>query len=602
VRKKLLGGVVIVGLVVLNALGTGPAGGQEASRVRVAIKGFENNITPFTVSFGALPATNDLMHLVYDSLFWSQVKAEPEPWLAESAEPADGGREWTVQLRDDVTWHDGTPFTAEDVKFSFEYYRDQPGASGRYAHHVGDVPDFERAEVLDPTTIKLFFNEPAPQFEIMPGADLPIVAKHVWEGVESPADQTEQLPVGTGPYRVVDIVPDQRYRLEANQSYFKGTPTVDELELVVIKDPASAFAALRTGDIDMVERNVPPELVEQFENDPDIEVAESTRMESTQLYFNGRKAPLTDPRLRKAISMAIDVDALVETVILGHGRPGRDTFVHPDSPWAVPDGTHDHDPEEAARLLDEAGYRVSGTDGVRVAPDGTPLDFSVLLSSFEPLEIRAVQAVAEQVEAVGVRLRPEPLEPTALRARRQAPPGEAPTYDLYVSNLEAHAHADPDGLYYFFHSPGDRGFGGAITGYSNAEFDRLAVEATTAEVQEREKLTAEMQAILADEVPAIVMWYPDSQYAYRPAAYDGWVRDPGQGIFTKRSFLPAYVEEAAAAADEGDGGSAAGEEGSAAGGDGSALPVAVAVAALVVAGLVAVVVLRRRATAEDDDE
>ncbi|MBW3557410.1 MAG: ABC transporter substrate-binding protein, partial [Actinobacteria bacterium] len=559
----------------------------------VAIKGFENNITPFTVAFGALPATNDLMHLVHDSLFWSQVKADPEPWLAESAEPSEGGRVWTVKLRDDVRWHDGAPFTAEDVKFSFEYYRDQPGASGRYAHHVGDVPSFDRAEVLDPTTVELIFNEPAPQFKIMPGADLPIVAKHVWEGVTEPADQTEQLPVGTGPFQLVEIVPDQRYRLQANDDYFKGAPTVDELELVIIKDPASAFAALRTGDIDMVERNVPPELVEQFRNSADIELAESTRMESTQLYFNARKAPLTDPALRKAISMAVDVDALVETIILGHGRPGRDSFVHPDSPWAIPDGRHEHDPQQARRLLDDAGYGPAGADGVRTAPDGTPLDFSVLLSSFEPLEIRAVQAVAEQVEQIGVRLRPEPLEPTALRARRQAPPGEAPTYDLYVSNLESHAHADPDGLYYFFHSPGDKGFGGAITGYSNDEFDSLAERATTAEIEERKDLTAQMQAILADEVPAIVMWYPDSQFAYRPAAYDGWVRDPGQGIFTKRSFLPEYVE---GATEEAGGAESGADSGS------SAFPAVVVVAALAVAGLGAVVLLRRRTGAGDDDE
>jgi peptide/nickel transport system substrate-binding protein len=593
-RGRLMAAVIAVLLLVSLAAGA-PAQSQEASRVRVAIKGFENNITPFTVAFGALPATNDIMHLVHDSLFWSQVSADPEPWLAESAESSDGGRMWTVTLRDGVQWHDGVPFTAEDVKFSFEFYRDQPGASGRYAHHVFDVPDFDRAEVVDPLTINLFFNAPAPQFEIMPGADLPIVAKHVWEGIEEPGTATEMLPVGTGPYQLVEIVPDQRYRLQANETYFKGRPTVDELELVVIKDPASAFAALQTGDIDMVERTVPPELVEQFRNSSDIEVAESTRLESSQLYFNARKAPLTDPALRKAISMAVDVDAIVDNVLLGSGRPGRDTFVHPDSPWAVPDGDHEYDPEAAREMLDEAGYGATDPDGVRTAPDGTRLEFTALVSSFEPLEIRAVQLIAQQVEEIGVRLSPEPLEPTALRSRRQAPPGEAPTFDLYVSNLEAHAHADPDGLYYFFHSPGDRGFGGAISGYSNPAYDALAVEATTAERDRRTELTAEMQEILAEEAPAIVMWYDPGLYAYRPAAYDGWVRDPGQGIFTKRSFLPEYVQEAAADGDQGSTTTAASEEDS-----GSTVWV-VLIGALALAGVAAVIVSRRR-TAEPDDE
>lgn len=587
----------MVGALALATLGLGvPAQSQEASRVRVAIKGFENNITPFTVTFGALPATNDIMHLVHDSLFWSQVKTDPEPWLAESAEPSDDGRMWTVKLRDGVRWHDGLPFTAEDVKFSFEFYRDQPGASGRYAHHVFDVPDFERAEVVDPLTVNLFFSVPAPQFEIMPGADLPIVAKHVWEGVAEPGTATEMLPVGTGPYQVVEIVPDQRYRLQANENYFKGPPTVDELELVVIKDPASAFAALQTGDVDIVERTVPPELVEQFRNSSDIEVAESTRLESSQLYFNARKAPLTDPTLRKAISMAVDVDAIVDNVLLGKGRPGRDTFVHPDSPWAVPDGGHEYDPEAAQQMLDEAGYDATDADGVRLAPDGTRLDFAALVSSFEPLEIRAVQLIAQQVEQIGVRIRPEPLEPTALRARRQAPPGEAPTFDLYVSNLEAHAHADPDGLYYFFHSPGNRGFGGAISGYSNPAYDALAVEATTAERNRREELTAEMQEILAEEAPVIVMWYDPGLYAYRPAAYDGWVRDPGQGIFTKRSFLPEYVEQAASSGDQASTAGTGSEEES-----GSTVWVVI-IGVLALAGVAGVVVSRRRSAADADDE
>lgn len=130
-------------------------------------------------------------------MFWSQVRVDPEPWLAESAEPSPDGRVWTVKLREGVRWHDGVPFTADDVKFSFEYYRDQAGASGRYAHHVFDVPDFDRAEVVDPLTVSLFFNVATPQFKIMPGGDLPMMAKHIWEGVAEPATATDKLPVPT---------------------------------------------------------------------------------------------------------------------------------------------------------------------------------------------------------------------------------------------------------------------------------------------------------------------------------------------------------------------------------------------------------------------
>lgn len=552
--------------VVLTGLAGGPAVGQstdEVRRVRVAIKGFENNITPFTVSFQANPATNDLQHLVYDSLFWSQSKADPEPWLAEKAEPSADNRTWTVTLRDDVVWHDGKPFGPEDVAFSYEYYKQQAGASGRYAHHVFDVPAYERAEIVDDRTIKLFFSQPAPQFKIMPGADLPIIAKHIYEAVKEPGKMTTTLPVGTGPFKLVEIVPDQRYRFEANDTYFKGAPKVDELELVVIKDPASAFTALRTGDVDMVERNVPAELLDQLKATKDIKIAEGTRFESTQLYFNARKAPLSDAKVRKAITLGIDLNAIVESVLLGQARPGRDTYLHPDSPWAVEDGDHEHDPDRAAELLDQAGFATKGPDGVRTSADGKRLEFSVLVSSFEPFDIRAVQLLARQLEPLGVKLNAEPLDPATLRQRRQAPPGQAPTYDAYVSNIESHAHVDPDALYYFFHSPGPKGFGGAITGYSNPSYDKLVEEAATADNADRRRLLAQAQEILARDMPLQVLWYPDGKWAYRPAAYDGWASDPGHGILTKRSLLPGYeeiaVERAASTGEE------AGDE--AAGGD-----------------------------------
>lgn len=576
-----------------------PASGQTSGErtVRVAIKGFENNITPFTVGFGANPATNDIQHLVYDSLFWSQVKADPEPWLAEQAESSDGGKLWTVTLRDDVTWHDGTPFTADDVAFSYDYYKRQAGASGRYAHHVFDVPSFERAEIVDKTTIKLFFATPAPQFKIMPGGDLPIIARHIYENVTEPAKMTEALPVGTGPFKLEEIVPDQRYRFSANTEYFKGKPLVDRLELVIIKDPASAFTALRTGDIDMVERNVPPELVEQLTKTAGVGIAKGTRFESSQVYFNARKSPLSDPKLRKAMTMSMDLEAVVETVLLGNARPGRDGYLHPDSPWASDDDGHDLDPTAAAKLLDDAGYQAKDPDGVRKSPEGVRLEFSVLVSSFEPQEIRAVQLISRQLEPLGVKLNAEPLDPATLRQRRGAPPGEVPTYDMYVSNLESHAHVDPDALYYFFHSPGKKGFGGSITGYGNPQYDQIVEQAAVAQTPERRRLLADAQEILAAETPLMVLWYPDGIWAFREAAYDEWKIDRGHGIFTKRSFLPGYEElsierAAAAGAEEG---TAPGE-----GGADSKLPIVVAVGGGLLVLLLVVTLVRRRRPAEDE--
>ena len=599
--RRVLVSACCLGLAAAGPVAPSPAAGQAGATktVRVAIKGFENNITPFTVGFGALPATNDIQHLVYDALFWSQAVPDPEPWLAESAESADGGKTWDVKLRDDVTWHDGTPFTSADVAFSFDYYKAQPGASGRYAHHVSDVPAYDRSEIVDDHRLRMLFKQPAPQFRIMPGGDLPIIAKHIYENVDQPAAMTTQLPVGTGPFKLVEIVPDQRYRMEANKDHFKGAPKIDQLELVIVKDPQSAYTALRTGDIDMVERNIPPELVDQLRGTDGIGVAKSTRFDSVQMYFNARKAPWSDPKLRKAISTGIDLDALVDTVLLGHGRPGRDGFIHPDSPWALPEAEagHDFDRAAAARMLDDAGYTAKDPDGIRKAPDGARLELNVLVSSFEPTDIRAMQLVAEQIAPLGVKLNVEPLDPATLRTRRQAPPGGIPNYDAYVSSLEAHAHVDPDGLYYFFHSPGPKGFGAAISGYTSAEMDRLIEEATGKENDERKEILGEAQKVLARDMPVIVLYYPDGQFAFRETAYDGWVADKGQGIFTKRSFLPGYEEIAVQNAADPEAPAVAGDDDD--GGGVPAIPIAVAVVAAI--GLFAYLGSRgRRRTAEDE--
>lgn len=519
-----------------------PTSPPTAKTLTVALPGFENNLTPFTLTFGSLPNTHDMIMLVYDTLFWSQNDKDPEPWLAEKAERSADGLTWTVTLRSGVTWHDGTPFSADDVKFTFDYYQANSGSSGRYAHHVYDVPPFDRVEVVDPLTLKFVYKAPAPSFNILPGADLPIIPKHVWESITEPNKAAEALPIGTGPYKLVEIVPNEQYRFEANADYFKGTPTVDEIVMPIVPDPAAAFAALRTGQVDFVARNVPPELIDQFSGLPDLKVVEGTKLESTQLYFNARKAPLTDPKLRKAISLAIDGQALVDTVLLGRGRPGRDSFVHPDSPWAIADGGHEFDSAQAAKMLDDAGYTQKDADGIRLTPEGARLEFTILVSSFSPQDLRATQLVSDQVLPIGVKLNLEALDPATLRQRRQAPPGEIPTFDAYVSGLESHAHVDPDGLYYFFHSPGPKGFGGAITGYSNAEVDRLSEQAASElDAATRVKAMGDIQRILAAEVPVIVYYYPDGVYAYRPAAYDGWLADPGHGILTKRSFLAGYA-------------------------------------------------------------
>lgn len=518
------------------------SGDREAvDSLTVAIPGYENNVSPLTLSFGSFPLTHDMVNLVYDTLFWSTEDEEPDPWLAESAEPNEDGTVWTVKLRDGVTWHDGEPFDAEDVQFSFDYYKDYE--SGRYAHHVSEVPLYSGSEIVDPLTIELRFDTPTSVFRNIPGGDLPILPEHVWSGIAEPSTATEMLPVGTGPFELVEMEPDQSYRFQANEDYFMGGPLVGELVTTVVPDPTAAFAALRTGQVALVAgRNVPAQLLSEFESLEDIKIAEGSRFDSLHLYFNVPKDPLSDPQLRRAIDFAIDDQAIVDTVLQGQGTVGRPSFIHPDAPWALPADAPAtearFDLNEARRILDEAGYVDSDGDGVRETPDGEPLSFEIMGSANEPQDLRAAQLVGQQASEVGVELTVLGLDPATVRSRRS--PGEdgiAP-FDIRIGSLDTHAHADPDGLLYFFHG-GPLGFGDVISGYDNDEFDALAEEAAaTADLDERKELIYEMQRMIAEDVPVATMAYIDGVYAYRPDMYDNWVSDPGHGIFHKRSFLP----------------------------------------------------------------
>lgn len=508
----------------------------------IAITGYENNVTPLTISFGSFPLTHDLVNMIYDTLFWSTARDNPDPWLAESAEPSEDGTVWTVNLRDGVVWHDGEAFTAEDVAFTFDYYKSFK--RGRYAHHVSEAPVYIRAEIVDRLTVKLYFETPVSVFRSIPGGDLPILPEHIWASIEKPGSAKTMLPIGTGPYKMKTMVADQSYVLEANDDYFLGQPRVAELVLNVVPNPASAFAALRTGQVALAAgRNVPGELLSEFESLENIGVARGSRFESLHLYINTPKAPLSDPVLRRAIDMTINDQAVVDIILQGLGSIGRPSFTHPDSPWALPEGdpaaTARFDVDGANAMLEAAGYVDTDDDGVRETPGGDPLVFEIMGSANNPQDLRTAQLVAQQVKQVGIKMSVLGLDPATVRQRRRPSKDGSPApYDLRIGSLDSHAHADPDGLLYFFHTPG-KGFGQVITGYASAAFDALIDKASaTGDNEVRKGILAEAQTLLADDTPIITLAYIQGVYAYRRDLYDHWVSDTGHGLFNKRSFLP----------------------------------------------------------------
>ncbi len=522
-RRATVALLCILAVVVLGPTGAGAQQPERVEKLTIATEADKGNLTPY--SFRPPPGVHsEMVGLVYDTLFLHPYTEEPIPWLATEASANADATTWTVKLRDDVTWHDGEEFTAEDVAFTYDYYRDGP--PNRYTHHASDVPVVESAEALDATTVELTCERPCPTLDLVTLADLPILPRHIWEGIEDPQTYTE-LPVGTGPYKLAEYVEDQSYRFEANEDYFLGPPAVAEIEMPIVPEPQSMFLALQNGQVDSATRPVPPELQERIGGARDVETVEGKRFSSVFYRFNAERPPLDRPEFRRALDMAIDRQALVDTVLLGKGRPGSPSFMHPDSRWFEPQEAT-FDPERAGTMLDEAGIADSDGDGIREY-EGKPVSLSVIVPANDPLQIRTAEIAAQQLREVGIELRPESLDPGTLSQRQNA-------LDFELSSFQGVPHllGDPTQMIESLAS---------LLFYSNPEYEGLReqwFEATT--VEQQDGTLREIQRLFAEDPPAFTLYYPDTTYAYNASAYDRWIPVEGHGIFNKWSFIPEGQE------------------------------------------------------------
>ncbi len=518
-RPVLVGALGLLMIVALGSAAGSAQQSQQVERLTIATEADKGNLTPY--SFRPPPGLHsELTGLVHDTLFLSPYTEDPIPWLATEASASLDARTWTVTLRDGVTWHDGEEFTAEDVAFTYEYYKEGP--VNRYSHHASEVPLIESVEALDASTVQFSCADPCPTLALVTLADLPILPRHIWESVDNPQRYTE-LPVGTGPYRLAEYVEDQSYRFEANEDYFLGPPAVKEINMPIVPDPSSMFLALETGEVDAVTRDVPPELEERLEEAENIELLEGGRFSSLFYIFNDEHPPLDQQEVRRALDMAIDRQELVNTVLLGSGRVGSPSFMHPNSGWYEPQDAN-FDPEQARTILDDAGISDSDGDGSRES-DGEPVSLSIIVPANDPQQIRAAELVAQQLEEIGIELRTESLDPGTLGSRTFA-------RDFELSSYQGVPHLLGDNTQMIESLE-------TLLFYSNPEYEELKsewFEATT--IEQQSELLSEIQTLFVEDPPAFTLYYPDTQYAYNSSAYDGWIPVVGHGIYHKWSFLP----------------------------------------------------------------
>jgi peptide/nickel transport system substrate-binding protein len=471
---------------------------------------------------------------VYDALYIQSPDLQFIPALATSATPSADGLTWDIKLREGVTWHDGQPFTSKDVIFSYDFLT----KAGR----ANSLAAIDSMEPNGDNELTIHLKEPQPFFINEGLASTYILPEHIWKDQTPVSGELSQFQgmIGTGAYKLAEVEPGQFYRFEANPDYYRGEPRVKEIIAKIVKDRTQQFNQLRAGEADAVLSSVPPAFVSDLQSSADIKLAQGSDFFNYVFYTNGSRKPFDNPAVRQAIAKAIDTKTLVDVVLLGQGVQLPLNWYHPDLPWSI-NIPHVFDPKSAAADLEAAGLVDSDGNGIREF-NGKDTAFGILCDVNSPVEIRATELIAGWLKEVGIgthRICQDiDLSVSQIWPNFVAVP--KPDYDMAIWGWSA----VPQVRRGFVRFMTNCDFGGAngwanLTGTCDKKFDDLIAQfVSNPDPSKTEDLAKQIQNGLATNLPFIPLMSPGGNFAYRPAAYDGWVYMKGTGIMTVWSFLP----------------------------------------------------------------
>lgn len=473
----------------------------------------DGSLTPYSFDLGY-----PLVTLIYDTLLWRDTQGVPRPWLAKEVTTSPGGTTVTITLSEGVSWHDGRPLTAADVAFTFNYVAAHPHR--RFTPQVAAV---NKAVAVGDHTVELDLAHPVAGLAHLPLADLPILPRHRWQDLPPGQATPDGLPVGSGPYRLATYQPGESYELRGDPGYFRGPPAVDRLSVPIITTADQMLRAFRQGRADMLALNLPPKALRQVEG-PTVDIARGTSYSGTTLVLNLDRRPFTDPEVRRAVRLALDPEAVAETV--GGAVPATAGYLHPRSPWAPAADLTRTDPATARQVL--AGR------------DSGPVE--LLYAEAEPRHPTAADHIARRLTEVGLTVSPTAVSPDELsQALTRGADSQQAAFQAALTHIPPLASYDPAFLAQLFAT------GAPLNhpGYASPRFDELARQiTTTADRPARQQAVTQALNLLAEDVPALPLYFPTGAFAYRPGAYNNWTYIEGSGILDKQSFLPPHPSSA----------------------------------------------------------
>jgi peptide/nickel transport system substrate-binding protein len=440
---------------------------------------------------------------VYESLLERDNRTlDLVPLLADSYEVSPDRLSYLFTLRDGLKWQDGKPLTSSDVVFTFKTVKDE---SVDAPHLRSYYRSLEKIEALDARRIRFTFSEPYFKSLEMIGG-MSIIPQHIFSTGDFNTHPAGRSPMGSGPYRFVRWETGKEIALEKNKDYWGEKPYLDRIVFKIITDETVALQVLKRGEMDLMALT-PVQWVKQTEGRKFRRAFDKHKYYLPGYSFigwNGRRPVLSDPKVRRAMTMLLDRDSILKNLRYGFGRVVSGNFFYesPDydrtiEPWP-------YDPAKATALLDEAGWVDSDGDGIR-DKDGVPFRFEFTMTSGSQFAEQMSTILKEELAKVGIEMSIRPLE-WALFTKML----DDRNFDAVIMGWSLPVEADP---YQVWHSSQTEK-GSNFIGFSNREADLIIEEArVTFEKEKRVQLYRRFHQIMHEEQPYTFLFVNESLVA-----------------------------------------------------------------------------------------
>ena len=460
---------------------------------------------------------------IFDTLMWKD-ESGLVPYLAEDYSVSEDGMTYTFQLRKGVSFTDGTPFTAEDVKFTFDYMKEHP-------YKWVSVSMVEEASVVDEHTGEIRLNKTYNPFLSDVAGSLPILPKHIWENVTEPETFTEpEAAISTGPFILENYdAAAGTYTFKANEDYFYGDVQIDKLVIANVSGGDSKEALL-SGEI-AAAPNISYKAAMSLKDSPEYTVLEGPGLSVTRLYFNFDEEAMAVKEIRQAMYHAVNLDEIVEKAYGGAGYVGSAGHVQPGTPWYNPDvRQYAYDVETAKKMLSEAGAADSNGDGI-LEYNGEEMSYTL---TFTENDEKLAELLVSYMKAVGIELVPQSADDATVKAAISEG-----NFEL-AFNTNGSFGGDPVFLSRFATvgadgAPSVTGQGGKT--WESEEYNKIYNEsAVEQDDAKRHEQVNELQEIIAEELPCLTLYYKKAVAAYNNTIFDGFYYTP-DGISIAVPFI-----------------------------------------------------------------